>query len=262
MANSKISELPYASLPLNDGDVFPIVQNQETRKVQFGELKKLSPGKVSGIINLNNYTNAGIYEVAGNTGHTNTPKTTSSSFALVVLRAVGRGSDYDSIIQLYFQRDCIYSRFQNTINGSWSVWSDRSNFVTLNTQQTISAAKTFTAYCDFQAGAGNSGSDMRFKTDVTPLDNVLEKIMQLDIINYHWTKKGEERDTFGLNAKQVREVFPRMCHTRNDEDKTEWLEYDRCGVLALKAIQEMSAKIKEMEKEISELKRQNSEHHE
>ena len=103
---------------------------------------------------------------------------------------------------------------------------------------------------------------MRFKTDVTPLDNVLEKIMQLDIINYHWTKKGEERDTFGLNAKQVREVFPRMCHTRNDEDKTEWLEYDRCGVLALKAIQEMSAKIKEMEKEISELKRQNSEHHE
>lgn len=49
-----------------------------------------------------------------------------------------------------------------------------------------------------------------------------------------------------------------MCHTRDDEDKTEWIEYDRCGVIALKAIQEMSAKIQKLEEEISKLKQQNS----
>lgn len=264
MANSKISELANAVLPLGDNDVFPIVQNNETRKVQFSALRGLALAKVTSTVNLNYYTNAGVYEVVGNSGHSNTPVTSSDSFALVVLRAVGRGSDYDSIIQLYFKRNDIYSRCQNTYDESWSQWKNLTqqggtNYVTLNTQQTITAPKTFTAYCDFKAGAGNSGSDMRYKENVKPLENVLDKLLKLDIIDYLWNKQGEEkRDTFGLNATQVKDLFPKMCHTRDDEDKTEWIEYDRCGVIALKAIQEMSAKIQELEEEISKLKQQNS----
>ena len=110
---------------------------------------------------------------------------------------------------------------------------------------TLSRVQTWTAYQDFTSGAGNSGSDMRFKTNVTKFSDVLDKIMELEIIDYHWNKENEERDTFGLNATQIKKLFPKMWHQRNDDEKTEWLEYDRTGVIALKGLQELNKKLEE-----------------
>lgn len=107
-------------------------------------------------------------------------------------------------------------------------------------------ANTFAAYCDFPAGAGNSGSDMRFKKEITPVENILPDLLDLDLICYTWAKPGEtQRDTFGLSASQLLEkggVFGKIVHERGDEDATQWVEYDRVGVLALKGLQEIARK--------------------
>lgn len=137
-----------------------------------------------------------------------------------------------------------------------------NNLVTLNTSQTITGAKIFTQYCDFRAGAGNSGSDMRFKEKVRPVDEVLPGLLDLKVICYEWNKEGEQkRDTFGISATELEEkggVFEKIVHEREDEQRTKWVEYDRVGVLALKGMQEMYhrwvAEKQEMHRELADLK--------
>lgn len=113
---------------------------------------------------------------------------------------------------------------------------------------------TFTQYCDFTAGAGNSGSDMRFKKDIRQSENVLENLLKLKIIDYVWNKKGEKkRNTFGVSASQLKKLggdFGKIVHTRNDSDKTKWIEYDRFGVLAIKGLQEFHESQQTVNKEI------------
>ncbi len=123
--------------------------------------------------------------------------------------------------------------------------------------------QTWTKYQDFTAGAGNSGSDMRFKKNISKVDNILDKALGIDVISYIWNKEGEtEKDTFGVNASQLEElggVFKKIVHERNDETKTKWVEYDRIGVLALKALQEYKAKmdkvVEDLQSQIEELKK-------
>lgn len=120
----------------------------------------------------------------------------------------------------------------------------------------------FSGYCTFNGGAGTS-SDIRYKTNIVPLNNVLDDVKKLDIFSYTWKKDGQpEVDTFGVSAQQLEELggeFAKIVHEGNDEDKTKSVEYDRLGIIALKAIQEqqkiieeLKAKIEELEKKINE----------
>lgn len=116
---------------------------------------------------------------------------------------------------------------------------------------------TFTQYCDFTAGAGNSGSDMRFKKDIKPIGNILDDLMNVEIFTYIWNKKDERNfDTLGVSADQLKEnkLFEKLVHERPDETKTQFVDYDRIGVLALKGLQELNNKVTE---ELETVKKEN-----
>lgn len=131
--------------------------------------------------------------------------------------------------------------------------------VTLNQIALVDKSNVWSVYQDFKAGAGNSGSDMRFKKEVEPVTSISESIAKLDIIQYIWEHPDEERirNTFGVKADQLLElggIFATMVHSRDDKYKTKWVEYDRFGVLAIKAIQELLKKLEYCETEIAKLK--------
>lgn len=131
--------------------------------------------------------------------------------------------------------------------------------VTLNQVALVNKSNVWSVYQDFKAGAGNSGSDMRFKKEVEPVTSISESIAKLDIIQYIWEHPDEERirNTFGVKADQLLElggIFATMVHSRGDKYKTKWVEYDRFGVLAIKAIQELLKKLEYCETEIAKLK--------
>lgn len=122
----------------------------------------------------------------------------------------------------------------------------------------VDKSNVWSVYQDFKAGAGNSGSDMRFKKEVEPVTSISESIAKLDIIQYIWEHPDEERirNTFGVKADQLLElggIFATMVHSRDDKYKTKWVEYDRFGVLAIKAIQELLKRLKQCETKIAEL---------
>lgn len=116
---------------------------------------------------------------------------------------------------------------------------------------------TFTQYCDFTAGAGNSGSDMRFKKDIKYIGNILDDLMNIKIFSYIWNKRNEKKyDTIGVSAEQLKEnkLFEKLVHERPDKDKTQFVDYDRIGVLALKGLQELNNQITE---ELKTVKKEN-----
>lgn len=130
--------------------------------------------------------------------------------------------------------------------------------VTLNQIALVDKSNVWSVYQDFKAGAGNSGSDMRFKKEVEPVTSISESIAKLDIIQYIWEHPDEERirNTFGVKADQLLElggIFATMVHSRGDKYKTKWVEYDRFGVLAIKAIQELLKRLEQCETKIAEL---------
>lgn len=131
--------------------------------------------------------------------------------------------------------------------------------VTLSQIALVDKSNVWSVYQDFKAGAGNSGSDMRFKKEVEPVTSISESIAKLDIIQYIWEHPDEERirNTFGVKADQLLElggIFATMVHSRGDKYNTKWVEYDRFGVLAIKAIQELLKKLEYCETEIAKLK--------
>lgn len=122
----------------------------------------------------------------------------------------------------------------------------------------VNKSNSWTAYQDFKSGAGNSGSDMRFKREVTCMPDVLDNLMSLNVIKYIWEHPDENgiRCTFGVKADQLLSlggVYATMVHSRADEYDTKWVEYDRFGVLAIKALQEVVAKNKQLESRIEYL---------
>lgn len=192
------------------------------------------------------------------------------------------GAEY----QLGFGNDIIAYRTGTSSWGNWTVLAKQSDINTINnklngiatgatkvefTRNVTSGTKIGTITIndidtDIYAptsGAGNTGSDMRFKKNISEVDNILDKALGIDVISYIWNKEGEtEKDTFGVNASQLEElggVFKKIVHERNDETKTKWVEYDRIGVLALKALQEYKVKmdkvVEDLQNQIEELKK-------
>ena len=122
----------------------------------------------------------------------------------------------------------------------------------------VNKSNIWTVYQDFKSGAGNSGSDMRFKREVTCMPDVLDNLMSLNVIKYIWEHPDENgiRCTFGVKADQLLSlggVYATMVHSRADKYSTKWVEYDRFGVLAIKALQEVVMRNKQLESRIEYL---------
>ena len=133
-------------------------------------------------------------------------------------------------------------------------YSDEQLIINLNSD--ISNGSDFNdGYEYFKVISENLDSDIRFKQNIQHINKgILDKLMLIDIISYKWCKQGESiRNTFGVIGKQILELgglFSKIVHTRNDEDKTIWVEYDRFGVLAIAGIKELERKRKSDKREL------------
>lgn len=115
-------------------------------------------------------------------------------------------------------------------------------------------------------------SDRKFKTDITPLKNSLDKLMKLKPATYHFKtaqygKIGlSEKNQLGLIADEIKQVFPELVTeavqpAEYGEDKTEILspetKYESVNYLGL--IPVLIASIQEQQKTMAALKAENDE---
>jgi len=88
-------------------------------------------------------------------------------------------------------------------------------------------------------------SDRNLKTNITAIDNPLNKILDLRGVNYKWkkdTKKTEKWDTkrlrYGVIAQEVKEVFPDIVSVGGDDFHT--VQYEGLIPLMIEALKELN----------------------
>ena len=96
---------------------------------------------------------------------------------------------------------------------------------------------TFTATGDVVAY-----SDMALKSEVTAIDEALDKLMS--ITGYPYNTKGSDRRHSGVMAQAVEEVLPEVVHT--SEDGTKGVAYGNMMGLVIEAIRELKTQVDEL----------------
>jgi hypothetical protein len=100
-------------------------------------------------------------------------------------------------------------------------------------------------------------SDARLKVNVETLPDSLEKLLQLEPVEFDWKEITPEYDFFvekgithsiGFIAQQVRTVIPEIVHLRGDGYYT--VNYPRINALLVEGIKEQQVFIEELEKDI------------
>ncbi|MEW6100709.1 MAG: tail fiber domain-containing protein [Candidatus Omnitrophota bacterium] len=98
------------------------------------------------------------------------------------------------------------------------------------------------------------GSDLRFKENISTLNNLLNKILSLRPVSYNvkGNRSGQDR-YFGLIAQELEEVFPALVFT--DKDGYKYIDYGKMSVLLLEAVKEQQKEIEQLKSEVNTLKR-------
>ncbi len=107
-----------------------------------------------------------------------------------------------------------------------------------------------------------SSSDQRWKKNITPIPNALNKVAQLNGVNFNWKtdeypeKNFSEGRQTGLIAQEVEKVLPELVHT--DKEGYKSVSYDKITAVLIEAVKELKtehqARIGQLEAEIAQLK--------
>ena len=112
-----------------------------------------------------------------------------------------------------------------------------------------------TAWCS--SGAW-TGSDIRWKKNISAIGNTLPGVLNLEAVNYNlrtdeFPEMGfESTSQIGLIAQDVEKVFPLLVNT--DRNGYKAVAYDKLSAVLVEAIKEQQKQIESQQKEIDELK--------
>jgi hypothetical protein len=101
-----------------------------------------------------------------------------------------------------------------------------------------------------------SSSDIRFKENIKPIENPLEKISKISGNTYDWKQEnqiehGYEGNDVGVIAQEIEEVLPQLVQTRENGYKA--VKYDKLVALLIEGIKEQQSKIEELTNRINKL---------
>jgi hypothetical protein len=104
--------------------------------------------------------------------------------------------------------------------------------------------------------AYNNLSDKRFKKDVLPIANALQKVLALQGITFNWDKninpelKVDDKNHIGFLAQDVEKVLPQVVSTADDKLQTKSVAYTEVIPVLVEAIKQQQTQIEELKKMI------------
>ena len=86
-------------------------------------------------------------------------------------------------------------------------------------------------------------SARKYKENISTLDTQLNNILQLNPVEYDWINGGKH--DIGLIAEEVNEIYPDLVQKENEE--ITGIQYSRLTSVLIKAVQELAARVEELE---------------
>ena len=103
---------------------------------------------------------------------------------------------------------------------------------------TASAFSFNPSTCNLSATSFTSTSDIDLKTNIKPINNAIEKVMQLKGVTFNWRR--DDRPSVGIIAQDVEKLFPELVSEVNGE-KT--VNYNGLIGVLIEAIKELNNKV-------------------
>ena len=91
-------------------------------------------------------------------------------------------------------------------------------------------------------------SDKRLKTDISNIENGLEKVMQMQGVYYKRNDQDDPKMKIGVLAQDMEAIVPEVVLTANDEMQTKSVDYGKLTAVLIEAIKDLKAEIDELKK--------------
>jgi len=100
---------------------------------------------------------------------------------------------------------------------------------------------------DLTAGA----SDIRLKRDITPLNNALDNVLQLNGVQFYWKDPDREQSPqIGLIAQETEKVLPELVQ----DGKTKTIKYHQLTAVLVEAVKDLKKENDSLRAELNEIK--------
>ncbi len=97
----------------------------------------------------------------------------------------------------------------------------------------------------------NTTSDIRLKTDIAPISDATDKLMQMNPVSYAWKVDPDGPRSMGFIAQQMQEVMPEAVSTGDDDDAMMSMDYGRITPILVSALQDAHRKIEQLESRLA-----------
>ena len=91
-------------------------------------------------------------------------------------------------------------------------------------------------------------SDKRLKTDISNIENGLEKVMQMQGVYYKRNDQEDAQMKVGVLAQDMEAIVPEVVLTADDEMQTKSVDYGKLTSVLIEAIKELKMEIEELKK--------------
>jgi hypothetical protein len=114
---------------------------------------------------------------------------------------------------------------------------------------------------DIIANSIAGSSDARFKTNISPITNSLQKVLALRGVHFNWNTTAfpermfSDKKTIGFIAQEVEKVVPEIVQTENTPEQYKSVHYDKVVALLVEAIKEQQKQINQLQKQVKILRK-------
>jgi|TARA_E500000318_G_scaffold6794_1_gene6394 hypothetical protein len=89
-------------------------------------------------------------------------------------------------------------------------------------------------------------SDKRLKTDISNIENGIEKVMQMQGVHYKRNDVEDAKPQIGVLAQDIEAIVPEIVLTADDEMQTKSVDYGKLTAVLIEAIKDLKAEIDEL----------------
>jgi hypothetical protein len=247
-------KVPFANTTANTTGNYGLLQDSEATFTYNPSTNTLVAGTFSGALNGNastvtngvyttgNQTIGGNKTFTGTTGLATTDVNTSSalSFGSQTRQMVNLwGTSYGLGVQsstFYYRTGGRFSWFRGGIHSDTENTAGTGGTVAM----TLDSASNLTV-----TGTITEQSSIRYKENINPIDNALEKVLQLQGVTYD-RKDGTAKNEPGMIAEEVAKVIPNLV-SHNDDGIVDGIHYSKTVAYLVECIKELNAKIERLE---------------
>ena len=109
----------------------------------------------------------------------------------------------------------------------------------------------------FAAGTGmdyGSSSSIRWKRDIRPIDEALDKVMQLRGVYFNWDAEHGGQHDVGMVAEEVGEVVPEIVQYEPNSVYATGMDYSKLTPLLVEAVKALKTEVDQLQKENADLR--------